>query len=179
MVRKNDFNMSDSDVVLELDDYNDLFSDFDPRHYSNRALSVDFLDEANRAFQDKNQTGLKMNFILPRKKRNFITEESIKKRFSEHFSKHLRELQREKRKTIKQGVIFTILGFIFMFIATFIYKYGGDSILSAFLIVLFEPGSWFLFWEGLDIWIFEGKKIDPKIKFYQKMNSAKIVFYSK
>lgn len=179
MVRKHDLNMNDSEVLLELDSYDDLFSDFDPRHYSSRALSVDFLDEANRACQDKNQSGLKVKFILPRKKRNIAIEKDIMKRFEEHFSKHLSNLQRDKRRIIRQGVIFTVLGFIFMFMATIVYKYGGDSILSAFLVVLLEPGSWFLFWEGLDIWMFESKKINPKIRFYHMMNSANIVFSTK
>ena len=46
-----DFNSSE--IPLWLDNYNDLFSDFDPRHYSNRALSQDFLEELKRASRDK------------------------------------------------------------------------------------------------------------------------------
>lgn len=42
-----------AEISLVLDTYDDIFSDFDPRPYGERALSSDFLDEAKKAARDK------------------------------------------------------------------------------------------------------------------------------
>ena len=42
-----------SEISLSLDNYDDIFSDFDPRPFSQRALSDDFLIEAKKASRDK------------------------------------------------------------------------------------------------------------------------------
>ena len=40
--------MSGAKIFLWLDDFDDIFSDFDPRPYSARELSDDFLDEVRK-----------------------------------------------------------------------------------------------------------------------------------
>ena len=52
-------------VSLSLNGYNDLFSYFDPRTYSQRTLSDDFLVEAKHALRDRNQAGLELNLLVP------------------------------------------------------------------------------------------------------------------
>ena len=39
-------------ISLWLDDYADIFSDFDPRPFSQRALSDDFLNEAKKVVRE-------------------------------------------------------------------------------------------------------------------------------
>jgi len=48
--------------------------------------------------------------------------------------------------------------------------------LLTFLSVLSEPAGWFLFWEGLNLIIFQSKKKVPELDFYKKMSKAKIIF---
>ena len=57
--------LREGNISLILDDYNDLFSDFDPRHYSERALSDDFLAESKRASRDKPAGSLEVKFLVP------------------------------------------------------------------------------------------------------------------
>ena len=62
--------LEESKISLILDDYNDLFSDFDPRVYAQRALSQDFLEEAERAAKEKVSGAISLNFLVPEKLRN-------------------------------------------------------------------------------------------------------------
>ena len=74
--------------------------------------------------------------------------------------------------------MFIIFGIVLMFIATLILvKYESKGIMLNFLIVLLEPGGWFLLWEGLNLIIFAPKEMHRDFEFYRKMSSCKISFY--
>ena len=165
-----------SEISLILDGYDDIFSDFDPRGYSVRALSTDFLHEAERASRDKVEHP---NLILmtPQKSRNTQKEQIIKKRLKHHFEKHYHRIEHHYKETIRHGIYFTLAGISCMFIAVYILHYViSTSIWRDFLIVMLEPGGWFLFWEGLFQIIFESKKTKPELHFYAKMSASKIRF---
>ncbi len=167
-----------SEISLILDTYDDIFSDFDPRAYFERALSVDFLEEAERASAGKSSHFFELNFLIPQAQRDLSKEAMIRKRLKEHFKKHFSHYEKEQRTIIRKGLGFTFLGVVLMFLAAFVfYKTRETSSLSAFLVVLFEPASWFLFWEGLNQAIFESKKIKPKVLFYKKMSQSHIHFF--
>lgn len=176
---KNHVLVDKSEIGLSLDGYDDLFSDFDPRDYSQKALSVDFIDELKRASRDKDDGSIKLKFILDRKKRNNKHEVVIKKRLKKHFNHHEAILKKQKRDVLKKGLTFVFFGVIIMLLATLIiFEYGERDIYSTFLVVLLEPGGWFLFWEGLNIVLFESKKVGPDLRFNEKMKKCKIEFVS-
>jgi Fe2+ transport system protein B len=166
-----------SKISILLDDYNDLFSDFDPRHYSERALSDDFLIEAKKASADKTSGNITLNFLIPSKLRKTETEKIIKRRLREHFKKHFNFLQNEIRKIVTLGVYFVIFGLFLMFLATLLLiKFPVQTLFKNFLVVVFEPAGWFFFWEGLNQIIFEAKTKKPDLEFYRKMSQCEITF---
>ena len=167
-----------SEISLVLDTYDDIFSDFDPRPFAERALSVDFLEEAERASKDKPSGDLDLNLLIPQNLRDSGKELTIKKRLKDHFKKHHQQYSKEKRTIVKSGLSLTLGGMIFMFLAAFVAHKNLDSILASFLIILFEPASWFMFWEGLNQVIFESKRIGPKIDFYGKMAKCNVNFFN-
>jgi ribonuclease P protein component len=170
---------SHENISLRLTDYNDIFSSFDPRPYSERALSVDFLDEARRASIDKPSGEIELRLMLPKKHRNAEKEEVIKRRLRAHFERHVTKLKGKHGRIVRNGSLSIAFGIVIMFLASFIlFKYSQDSLFMNFLIILFEPAGWFLFWEGLDQVIFESKKVKPEMEFYRKMANSDIIFLS-
>ncbi len=169
---------SSSEIPLWLDDYNDLFSDFDPRHYSHRALSEDFIDELKRASRDKKPKRIQLELLVPKAKRNLKEEFVITKRLKEHFMKHFLASKKEHNKIIKEGALFLLLGIAFMILTTYLLMRRSDNYLITLISVFLEPGGWFLFWEGLSLMIFESRKKHPDLKFYKKMSRVKTEFRS-
>lgn len=167
--------LKDSEIGLWIDTYDDIFSDFDPREYSERALSQDFLEEAKRASRDKKE-GIQLVFLAPKHIRNSGTESIVKKRLKDHFKKHSVEFKKDKMKTIREGLIFFILGILFMVAATFVIAGQNMGFLITLLSVFLEPGGWFLFWQGLDLIIFRAREKAPELEFYKKMSRAEIIF---
>lgn len=162
-------------LPLQINSYNDIFSNFDPRPFEHRALSVDFLDEAKRATREINGE-IDLKFYIPREKRNLNQEVWIKRRLLEHFKKHHEITLKEKHSMIKKGFLFIAGGILLMILATYILFNYKDGPIRGFLIILLEPGSWFLFWEGLDLAIFESKKSKGELEFYKKMSHCRIEF---
>lgn len=168
-----------SQISLWLDNYDDIFSDFDPRPYSQRALSDDFLSEAKKVSRETKHGKVQLKLLVPSDKRDAGHESVIKRRLRERFKEKFESFQKQKRDIIKQGVFFIIVGIIVMIVATFlIFEYEEKSMFVSFLIVLLEPAGWFLFWEGSNLIVFESKEQKSNLEFYKKMASCEVSFFS-
>ncbi len=176
MHQKKEIHLREGNVSLILDSYNDLFSDFDPRSYSERGLSVDFLDECKRAVREKEES-TELRLLVPKNKRNNPEENIIKKRLTEHFIKHFHEKKAGVRKIKGVGFAWFFAGVIVSVFAT-LFLVGEENFWFKFLMILLEPASWFFFWEGLyKIFITSREKL-PEYEFYKKMAESKISFHS-
>lgn len=167
----------DRNLPLILTSYNDIFSSFDPRPYSERALSDDFLFECKRAALDKSDEGIEIILSIPKGKRNSVEEMKIKNRLRAHFHKHYHEKMDGLREIKISGWTWTLMGFIFMIISALFVTYISEG---GLLINLLEgslvPAGWFFFWEGLDKLLIKIKEKEPDFHFYKKMSNAHILF---
>ena len=168
--------MRQGNVSLILNSYNDIFSDFDPRNYSQRILSDDFLQECRRAIRDRpfSKEGFDFSLLVPKNKRNISDENKIKIRLKNHFLKHYLEEKNEIKRLRIEGVIWFAIGIVFSLLAAFIYPFEG--FLFDVLFVMLEPAGWFTIWSGLDNVFINPKKKIPDVKFYKKMHSSHLVF---
>src|SRR3989344_1546468 len=163
-----------SEISLRLEQYSDIFSDFDIRPYSKRALSFDFIEEVKRATYDKNEGEIEIVLHVPEKERKEYEEEVIKERLAAHFKRHFHLLSKEKRRVVKLGSTMVFLGIISMIAATLIiFKDPADDLFLSFLVVFLEPAAWFLLWEGMDQIVFNSKNINPDFNFYRKMSNSR------
>ncbi len=165
-------------ITLALDDYEDLFSDFDPRPYSERILSEDFLYELKRASLYKEERGLDLVLLLPEEKRDGNHEKIILERLKGHFRRHHKRLRAKRKGEIKTGVKMVTLGVLLMFLATYILQQVKQNLWTSFIVVLLEPAGWFTLWEGMNLILFHVKEITPDLEFHQKLSGAKVVFIS-
>lgn len=165
-----------SDIELHIDDYEYIFSDFDSRPYSQKLISRDLLDEMRRSSKDKRTGNINVKFLIPRSKRNTEKEKTIKKRFKGYFEHKFEEAKESRKKILKRGTFFVLFGIFFMIVATFFLIRGEENYIITFLSVLSEPAGWFLFWEGLNLVIFDTEKKAPDLEFYRKMSKATVYF---
>jgi hypothetical protein len=168
--------LREGNISLILDDYQDLFSDFDPRTYSQKALSDDFLLECKRAARDKpDDTKLELRLLIPKNKRNLSDENIIKKRLADHFERHYKIKLTEQKNIKKHGIIWTVVGWLLLFISGIIYLQPG--IFYQLLFVVFNPAGWFTMWTGFDKFLSDIKEKEPELDFYQKMTNVNIYFF--
>ncbi len=163
-------------ISLILDNYDDIFSDFDPRHYSERALSDDFLYECKKAVRERiaEKEGLELRLLVPKKRRHSGTEAVIKKRLHTHFKKHFLLRQKERKETRKWGFFWCMIGTALIYIATMLYQY--ESLFTDFLRILLEPAGWFTMWIAFDMLFFGQKEKEPDFLFYKAMSNIRLTF---
>ena len=171
--REGDANLHKVSISLSLNSYDALFSDFDPRDYSERILSEDFIEECKRA--TKNNDGkIELVFLCPKSKRDIKDETKIKRRVKEYFDYNFKK-EREKRKKLRlEGFFWFLIGSMVMVLATLLV--GKTNFFLKFLEIMAIPAGWFLFWEGLDKVFVTPREILPDYEFYRKMFDSDIIF---
>jgi|SRR3989344_4524680 len=162
-------------IPLILNSYDDIFSDFDPRGFNERALSDDFLQEAKRAARDKDGK-IELILMIPKAKRSSGDEFKIKKRLNAHFIHHFSEEERKVKRIKTEGILWFFIGGVLMFLAALLYQKEG--FIFIFLEILLTPAGWFMFWEGLDKVFITARESEPEYRFYKKMINADIMFES-
>ncbi len=167
--------LRESNISLSMSSYNNLFSDFDPRDYSQKILSEDFIDECKRAVREKNGK-IELILLFPKDRRNIKDEIKIKKRLKEYFTHSFKREKESRKKEKMQGFLWFTMGAIVMVLATLIS--GSTNFFLKLLEIMSVPASWFLFWEGLGkITIISRERI-ANYKFHEKMSKANIIFSS-
>jgi hypothetical protein len=169
--------LENAKISLWIDSYNEIFSDFDPRPYSKRELSIDFISEAKRFVRENLKGNFDLVILMPKDIRDFKNEVIIKKRLKEYFQKRYVFLNNKRREILRKGIGFIILGIIFMIITTFIlFAMPNPNFLIIFLGVIGEPAGWFLFWEGLNLTIFDSNEKKSDLDFNSKLSKVNIIF---
>lgn len=167
-----------SEISLWIDTYDDIFSDFDPRPYNQRAISDDFLNELMKATRSKRTGKIEIRFLVPKRIRSTQQEAVTKKRLQEYFHHKMNLIKQERKELIMHGVLFTGIGIVLMIVATILLSRSTHNMLTNFLIILLEPAGWFLFWNGMDTLIYRVKAKNPEHDFNKNMAKAEISFMS-
>lgn len=168
-----------SKVSIILDSYDDIFSDFDPRHYSEKSFSDDFINETKKVKSGKNADNVSLQLLMPEKLRDKSNEEIIISRMHNHFKKHYYLLKDEIKYMRIKGFIWLLTGFIISSTAAYISLININKIyILHFLMVMLEPAGWFLCWNGLDqLFLAPGRK-QSELDFFDFMSCCEINFVS-
>ena len=171
--------LNKTEVSLILDTYDDIFSDFDPRPFNERALSEDFLTEAKRATRDKGN-GFELRFMIPRNVRNKAQEDLIRQRLKDHFRKHYKMIKKALAKYRRQALLLIIIGVIIGLVDALTLSTPTSFDLSVLLTdtlgIVLTPASWFSIWTGIEHLVYRPKEEAEDEMFYKKMQDVRIDF---
>ena len=165
-----------SEIVLRMNEYSDIFSDFDPRPNQKRSLSDDFLIEAQKASREKLGDSIEMRLLFPKKGRDVNEENIIRKRLHSHFLRHYNLLVDEIAAINRHGIFATIIGAAMLAFSTYLYILSNQTAWTHIAYVLLQPAGWFISWYGLDEIFYSSKKLKQDLEFYDKMHRSRIVF---
>ncbi|MFA6329051.1 MAG: hypothetical protein WCX64_00005 [Candidatus Micrarchaeia archaeon] len=164
-----------SEISIITDDYDDVFSDFDPRSFEVRELSDDFIREVKRASRQKGDR-VELKIMVPKARRNLQQEDVILRRIRAHFKDGLHHIHKQLNEMRIKSMWYIAAGMVLMLLATYVSSLGGTDFVSKFLFVFFDPAGWFVFWTGLDILFVKMAEHNEDHEFYRKLASSEISF---
>ena len=160
-------------IHIALDNYNDIFSDFDISPFSRRTVSDDFLHEIEKRHVETEKGDFEVRLTLPQKFRDAKAESVIKKRLRDFFATKLRHKEKEIGARKRTGIIKLITG-LAVVVAIFELSIGYDAPFATFASV-FALYSLFTGFEN----IFEVPgKLEQERQLFRKFSKARYHFLS-
>ncbi len=169
---------SNRQISIWLDAYDDIFSDFDPRPYSERILSDDFIAELKKVSREEDFEIAELRLLMPEKSRKQDIEQIIIKRVHLYFRKGNFHLARRIKIIRGKAVLITLVGMGLMFLSSYISTMQLDKLYMRAFLVLTEPAGWFFVWTGMDDLFFSTRKRKEELDYFSKMAKTKVVFAS-
>ena len=167
-----------SELSIWLDDYDDVFSDFDSRPINERSLSDDFLVEVRKMVREKPSGKVELKLLIPGAKRKKELEIMVVKNLHTYFKHAADAIQQEMDKTRIRGIALSGFGFLVMIATAYVVSISNRSFFFNALQIVLEPSGWFMVWSGMDNIFYNARKRKPNLEFNAKMSHADIIFVS-
>lgn len=165
-------------VHIALDTYDDIFSDFDPSPYHERALSTDFLIEMKKRGIEKHNDQIEIRFSLPNMYRDLKLETLIKKRLRTYFSKKAEDELKKAKKEYMNAAKKTFVGFMFLFFEMITEYYSIEDLWVRLISIPMIPAGWYLLYSSFETIVDHNHIHLGKIKYLQKISKASFQFIS-
>ncbi|VVB58697.1 Uncharacterised protein [Candidatus Anstonella stagnisolia] len=166
------------DISISLDFYDDIFSDFDPRPFSDRELSKDFLAELATRHMETRKGQIEVRFFIPALERDGKIEATIKKRLREHFESELKIFSEEVQRGQRRGTLYVGIGFVLLFAEILLGMYVPDLFLQKAFGILLVPAGWYGMFTGIEKLIETEDRLRPKREMAKKFTKCNYIFIS-
>jgi hypothetical protein len=167
-----------SGLSLWIDDFDDIYSDFDSRHFLKRRVSEDFLHEVQLAVANRVVPATTLVLFLPAEKRNTEIERNIVTSLHNFFEQQLHRLQEKYRSTFNSGMLLLLSG-VLITALNFLLSLKFEQHISFSLVrIILEPCSWFITWIGLEKLYYDLRKLRKEKARFQNLAQLKIHFQS-
>lgn len=167
-----------SSIVIALDNYDDIFSDFDTGPYQQRLISDDFLKEIQKRYMESEKGDIEVKLSLPESLRDPKVESTIKKRIRGYFNLQVKETESAIKKRRLTGILYLTIGFFFLALEYQLAEPGFIEAIPRAIGILLLPAGWFSMWNGLEYLIQIPEKMSEQKKLYTKFANAEYIFIS-
>jgi len=164
------------DISIWLDSYDDIFSDFDPRAFSERNISDDFLYELKKVCRENKSPINQLKLLVPANNRNIENEKLIIKRLHALLKKNYHDFSEIVKIQKRNGFLFVLFGIVLMVSASYISLLKSENFAMNTLLVILEPAGWFILWTGLDDLKKSNRSQKVELDLFIKMAKCKIIF---
>lgn len=169
------------EITVAIDSLDDIFSDFDPRPLTQRALSEDFLKEIKKFYRETATDKLIVNFLGPIELKAILEKNQLDKAIVSHLTQDFRRRAQANKKSIRAiwrtGVIYIIFGMAFLLMLTLLgYKGVLDKLSLEILSIIFMPLGWFGVWEGFSKLVDTPFKLKEETEMNSKLAKAQYKF---
>ncbi len=165
------------EISIVIDDWDDIFSDFDPRPLSERAFSEDFIYELKKRYRESKSGKILVLICAPADLADDRSEKIVIQRLKREFKHEALQQRRDIFRIRTQGVVFVVCGICFLGTLTFLtYTERLSKLGIDLLSIILMPLGWFGMWEGLSKIVDTSPKFFQDRAFYEKLSRADYQF---
>lgn len=162
---------------VQLEDYRDAYSNWDFSPYTNRDLDEDLIEYL---LECSNEIPLKYDLILKFYMLNYEASQSREEKsiigMYNYFKYQQRKLKNHKIRVIKDIVSFTLIGGVLLLVGTYLNEAFNHTLLTSVISEGFFIGGWVMLWEMFSAWFFDMKKVDNKLKHFERFSNTEIIY---
>jgi hypothetical protein len=150
------------EISIVIDDWDDIFSDFDPRPLEDRAFSEDFIYELKKRYRETKTGRVFVSICAPIRLKDEKSEKTVIQRLKREFKREGLQRRKDINRMRTRGAAFVFCGICFLGILTLLTYHEKFSRFAIDMIgIILMPLGWFGIWEGLS------KIVDSSPKFHQ------------
>ncbi|KAB3531097.1 hypothetical protein [Alkaliphilus serpentinus] len=164
-------------IEVSLDDYNDIYDDWDPSPFKKRDIEDEFNDFIVNSSED---IPLRFNICIllyiPLSKQNHLKERSLISAYRNFYSYAIARQNKVKSNLEQRIVSYLLFSVLFLTIG---YFYSGSKS-TILLKVLFEGifiGGWVFLWEFFTSIFITRREVLEEYKTYERLLNAEIRFH--
>lgn len=167
-------------IEIALDRYEDIFSEWDPAPFKLRDIDPDlelYLEGSSDDIPIKYPVSL--SFTIPKGSKNENIEEQARNGLKNGFTFKRYFLQNEIKSKNKQTIIFFVIGFAFLWVATIFPEKLRESPFPSIIVEGLFIGGWVFLWEAITLIIFTTRGLLHRNRIYKRLLSSPIQFREK
>lgn len=166
-----------SEVAIVIDNWDDIFSDFDPRPLIERTVSGDFIEELKKRYRETKVGKYAITLYVPEILKNPNSERMVRQRLKKHFQ-YLYLVEKKNLQRLRmRGAAFILLGISSLSILTIVTYYAVFQELILELIgIILMPLGWFGIWEGFSKIVDTSPTLLRRRQLFHKLATASYCF---
>lgn len=165
-------------IEVALDQYVDIFSEWDPAPFKRRDIDPDlelYLEGSSEDIPLK--LPVELCFTIPAGLQNQQLETEVRNGLANSFAFKLYLLRKELKKTNGLMLRCVILGFTLLWLGAVLMKQFGDvNILLTLITDAVIIGGWVFLWEGVYLFFFTNREIYHRYRIYKRLQQAPVIF---
>ncbi len=163
-------------ILVGLNKYEDVYSDWDPSPFRRRDIEEDFIDFIwDSALDIPFDENMKIVFLIKENLRDEKKEMQLLKALKNHFKYSLNKIERQYFNEKKKSIKYFIIG---IFLAVLVYSnvFNGGEMWKKIFEEGIVIGSWVFFWEAFYNIFMECQSIRHEIKLINKFLNTDFIF---
>ena len=164
-------------IEVALDDYADIFSEWDPAPFKRRDLDPD-LEEylLGGAAEIPRKESVIICFVIPARKVNAETEAEALAGLKNSFIYKRYQLKKSFNKSNSYAIRYLILGFLFLWLGRSVTGNLIADLVSSLLSEGIFIGGWVFIWEAVYQFFFQNRELYTNYQIVKRLQLAPVVF---
>ena len=168
------------EVRIDLDQYRDVYSEWDYSPMINRDLDEDLIEFLLESSYEIGLTKkMKIIFFIPKSLEDQAKEVKSVEGMRHYFDYQIRRVRGQVFRKLKMSLVFLVIGLGFLLLAGLSRIYSQGDFFSISFSEGLYIGAWVALWEIFSIWFFQISDLRRKIRHFKRLSIIEIKYLSK